>query len=75
MTTKNKGDEPSFPTSQVAKYLWHYKGISKREYIAAKAMQGILAGWGYYPSNVENAAKQAVQQADALIAELNKEKP
>lgn len=44
--------------------------LSKREYFAAMAMQGLLAD-----SNVvlENAGEMAIIAADALIAELNKE--
>lgn len=50
-------------------------GLSKREYFAALAMQGISSkvadyeyGW-----DAKQVAKDAVNQADALIAELNKE--
>jgi hypothetical protein len=45
------------------------KGLTKREYFAAMAMQGILAN---NPSNVFKVVKDAVETADILIAELNK---
>lgn len=53
------------------------KGLTKREYFAALAMQGILSG----TSGVEalssvhpaNYAVSAVESADALIEALNKE--
>ena len=44
-----------------------------RAMIAAMAMQGMLAGGGMF--GVEMMAKDAVELADALIAELQKPKP
>ena len=51
-----------------------YKGLTKREYFAAMAMQGILAnssdglvGWNY-----RIICENSVIAADALIAALNK---
>jgi hypothetical protein len=43
-------------------------GMSLRTYLAAMAMQGMLAS-----DTLEGIAKYAVQHADALIAELNKQ--
>lgn len=55
-------------------------GLTKREYFAAMAMQGMLAnsysdGVTQPLSSANNIqiAEMAVSQADALIAELNKE--
>ncbi|MBV8882631.1 MAG: hypothetical protein JO235_01335 [Chroococcidiopsidaceae cyanobacterium CP_BM_RX_35] len=42
-------------------------GINKREYFAAYALQGLLAGG----QPVETAAHLAIKVADALIRELN----
>jgi hypothetical protein len=52
-------------------------GLSKREYIATCALQGILAcrnGNLPLPIRVaaQNVAREAVEYADALIAELQK---
>lgn len=49
-------------------------GLTKREYFAAKAMQGILSN-AYFLERYadEDIHKVAVQNADALIDELNKE--
>jgi len=46
-------------------------GLTKREYFAAMSMQGLNA----HPEDwsAENTARYAVEQADALIAALNKE--
>jgi hypothetical protein len=66
--TKNKTKpfEPAF------NYNVDYpeEGLTKREYFAAMALQGILSGSQFLES--ERFAKLAVKAADALIAELNK---
>jgi len=46
------------------------KGLTKREYFAAMALQGLLARQS--KGSVFEFADVAVCQADALIAELNK---
>ena len=55
------GKQPAFPR----KFGIHSDGLSKREYFAAMALQGLLAANRH---NVE----LAVYYADALINELNK---
>lgn len=64
------GDEPAFPmvgpSLDDTRYCY---GLTKREYFAALAMQGIIAS----PDSdctPEEAAKTAVMDADALLAEL-----
>jgi hypothetical protein len=50
-------------------------GLTKREYFAALAMQGLIAAdldWGDEP--MDELAPLAVQYADALIHQLNKRK-
>lgn len=49
-------------------------GITKREYFAAMALQGILAAGGKYPEDVilTRPTQNAVAYADALIEALNK---
>lgn len=47
------------------------KGLTKREYFAAMAMQGILAHCEHDRSFID-VAMCAISMADALIAELNK---
>lgn len=49
-------------------YLVHREGLTKREYFAAMAMQGLLAG----NSQVKDIKVAAVTYADELISELNK---
>jgi len=49
---------------------WHETGLTKREYFAALAMQGLLANPAV--DMLETTAAKAVKIADHLIAELNK---
>jgi hypothetical protein len=50
-------------------------GLTKREYFAAMAMQGYLASYdGVSIPDAGNVAWRAVEYADALINELNKNK-
>ena len=70
------GNEPAF-----SKSAFYYPdggldspnaGLTKREYFAAMALQGMLAKYG---SDYQvNNAKEAIYWADALIEELNKTK-
>lgn len=75
--SKTNGNDTAFPVD--GEYagealLKGTSGLSKREIFAAIAMQGLLAnqstGRFIDPQRVPN---MAVQQADALIEELNKE--
>lgn len=52
-------------------YMTH-NGLTKREYFAAMAMQGILANERYAKSSDQYRSEQAVSMADALIQSLNK---
>ncbi len=59
---------PAYPSALNTAYT---RGLSKRELIAAMALQGLIArlgGWTY-----ENASAKAVDYADALLKELAKE--
>ena len=52
------------------------EGLTKREYFAALAIQGIYANQNYNATqefHFTNAAQDAVKQADALIKALNNE--
>ncbi len=47
-------------------------GLTKREYFAARAMQGMLSACNGYDAGIANhIAECAVIQADALIKQLN----
>ena len=48
-----------------------FNGLTKREYFAAMAMKGMIAG-NLNTKDIVQTANMAVTQADALIAELNK---
>lgn len=68
----SKANESAFPTnihkSQSAECGLDL-GLTKRELFAAMAMQAAMNG---YLSEPKNAAKLAVEHADALIKELEK---
>jgi hypothetical protein len=46
--------------------------LTKREYFAAMAMQGLLSGWSTDRINADTFSRNAVSVADALIRELDK---
>lgn len=71
------GKNCAFPSQDSNKY---YHGLTKREYFAAIAMQGLLASPNFkidVQSSVsvsEQFAISATKYADALLAELDKTK-
>jgi len=66
-----KGDYLAFPFNDGQPAEWN-QGMSKREYMATKAMEGLCRNDkdSYFPYT--DIAKKAVEYADALIAALNK---
>lgn len=73
MTNKS---EPAFPTREgwtedTGKYREDTGGLTKREYFAAMAMQGMITCPDYEGCEF-TVSKLAVEYADALIEELNK---
>lgn len=50
----------------------NYTGVTLRTELAARAMQGLLSNPAYAGAVYHEIACIAVQQTDALIAELNK---
>lgn len=64
--------QAAFPqTVEVENTVYHTRGLTKREYFAAMAMQGILV----YKVPHDQLAEKAVTMADALIKSLNESKP
>lgn len=82
------GDEPMLPlieqkvNDKGEPYDVYYMGLSIRQDLAARALQGLLSNSEHrkvykgdsYLMQSEIYAQQAVKLADALIAELNKPK-
>jgi hypothetical protein len=63
--------DPAFPLpSEVTSSSWA-SGLSKRELLAAMAMQGIIAQMPK-AERAQEVARQAVVCADALLLELSK---
>lgn len=63
-------DQQAFPY-RYSETDWE-EGLTKREYFAAMAMQGLLAN--EYLSSTDRLEKHAVEHADRLIKALNKGK-
>lgn len=79
--SKNNGG-PAFPSeggrrfvigNEVRKTL-PSDGMTLRDYMAAKAMQGMLAHHAEYIGNVEQLSKDAYAAADAMLAERERDK-
>jgi hypothetical protein len=67
---ETKANEPAYPNKQTPSL----KGLTKREYFAAMALQGIIANKDGLDIKIERIVESAVDTADALIEELNKTK-
>jgi hypothetical protein len=72
--TRCSGDECAFPfvLPEDTSFPDYQEGMTKREYFAAKALQGLLAAAGGLDLTKWEYPKDAVLFADALIAELNR---
>jgi hypothetical protein len=68
---KELGNANAFPQAKEDLNVDSEYGLTKREYFAAMALQGVLSQ-SQFLINSEKFAKFAVKAADALIAELNK---
>lgn len=66
---KTKPNESAFPDHQVL-----HLGLTKREYFAAMALQGIISNKDGLDIKIERIVESAVDTADALIEELSKTK-
>ena len=67
---ETKANKPAYP-NKFAPILYR---LTKREYFAAMAMQGIIANKDGLDIKIERIVESAVDTADALIDELNKTK-
>ena len=69
MTNAN---ESAMPLNEYAATIQYSSGLTKREYFAAMALQGLLANSSHSRNPIH--AHDAVQLADALINALNETK-
>jgi hypothetical protein len=73
----SRGDEPAYPITDTAtgldggQYEYTEQGLTIRERFAMAAMQGMLAH-GAPSRHADDLAFDAVQYAEALLAELGK---
>ena len=65
---ETKANEPVYPN----KFVPILYGLTKREYFASMALQGIIANKDGLDIKIERIVESAVDTADALIEELNK---
>lgn len=69
MSKDNGG--PAFPTERTDT-SGLFDGMTLRDYFAAKAMQGMIASYGYLRSEVDVMAESAYDCADAMLLERTK---
>jgi len=63
----NKGDQKAFACDHN-----YSETLTKREYFAAMAMQGLLASWGEHDvTDFAEIASDSVKAADSLLAALD----
>jgi hypothetical protein len=72
-------DLPAFPiseeeTDRIDQGIRIYSGLTKREYFAAKAMQGLMGNNATEPTqqvHFDNIAEDSVRAADAILKVLS----
>lgn len=72
MTNKDNGGPAFGEFKQVGDVAMRDGGISIRDYFAAKAMQGMIASYGYLRGEVDVIAESAYDCADAMLKERAK---
>lgn len=65
-------NDPAYPNGPI--HMMNMEGLTKREYFAGLAMQGMLSNAINHREAAVDLAICAKAMADALIAELNKSK-
>lgn len=70
---KTQANDPISHMTGDEDILNKFMGLTKREYFAALALQGLTSAMAIRNYKNSEIAQIAVAQADALIAELNKE--
>ena len=63
-------NEPAFP---LVAQNWHHKGMTLRDYFAAKAMAGFLATENFSNHYAAGIATAAYHMADAMLKSREKE--
>lgn len=76
MSAMSRANEPAYPipASDLSGSYEAAPGLTIREHFAGLAMQGLLASPSYDGQQFTTIAHDAVEAADALIAELAKPK-
>ena len=69
---RQSGQDPAFPVSMDMPVI-NPTGLSKREYFAVMAMQGLISAHPAQVGGHAETAEIAVRHADALLFQLDKE--
>ena len=74
MAQTNGNDKIANPFARITNdaYVEYEVALSKREYFAAMALQGLMANPDWTSTTISSIAEVSVKAADALIAELNR---
>jgi len=74
MEKKNQAERPAFPIVSNCDIMESYQGLTKREYFAGLAMQGLLAAGGadFRIDHTDRVAGLSCAYAEALLKELEK---
>ena len=67
-----KSNEAAFARPASSTFDAPQEGLTKREYFAAIALQGMIANYGDHEKAI--IVESSVEMADALIKELNKKR-
>lgn len=73
---REQSNQPAFSCVAVSPdgNSFHQEGLTKREYFAAMAMQGILSDQTHLrPNEAEEIVRRSVILADALLEQLNQQ--
>lgn len=74
--TMINANQPAYPNERGAARIGDdFKGLSKRELIAAMAMQGYISAGAYTIYSASDMSNMSVKDADSLLSELEKAKP
>lgn len=68
----NNSEKPAYPVQIDNEVDVHNYGLTKREYFAAMAMQGLITMFNGSEMENKELVKRSISAADALLTELSK---
>lgn len=70
MSAESPGIHPAFPVDHKSFLHSEWNGLSKREYVAAQLLSGLLAGRKVAGRRFKNLAAIAIHHADELLSQI-----